>query len=158
MTLKYFSKTASAASLQFGGVEQQVGPELASSILAAHVFGFVFFFFFSMELVILGTVETTLEIMRQYKNITLLWGRCSHPMLGVAVQGCGVPLALLLLPFLPPEDVNLCSDLKACVSADIAHTSCLPGFFFFFFFGEVNPRLQPCPLEGNMGNAVECSA
>lgn len=114
-------------------------------------------FFFSMELVILSTVETTLEVMRQYKNITLLWGRCSQPMLGVPVQGCGVPLALHLLPFLPPEDVNLCSDLKACVSADIAHTSCLPGFFFFFF-GEVNPRLQPCPFEGNMGNAVECSA
>lgn len=48
MTLKYFSKTASAASLQFAGVEQQVGPELASSILAAHVFGFVFFFPWSL--------------------------------------------------------------------------------------------------------------
>lgn len=48
VTLKYFSKTASAASLQFAGLEQQVGPELASSIFAAHVFGFFFFFPWSL--------------------------------------------------------------------------------------------------------------
>lgn len=38
MTLKYFSKTALAASLQFADLEERAGPELASSILAAHVF------------------------------------------------------------------------------------------------------------------------
>lgn len=141
MTLKYFSKIASAASLQFAGLEQRAGPESASSILADRVF-------FPMELVILSTVGKTLGVMRQYKNISLLWGHCTQPMLGAAVHSCGAPL-----PFLPPEDVNLCCDLKACVPAGIAHTSCP-----LVFFGGLNPRLQPCALERNMRNAEQCSA